>query len=52
MEFYLQGIEIYKDRPIIYGAGGFINDYEQDIMFRNDLGFLYCLRISSMKVTE
>lgn len=23
----LQGIEVYKERPIVYGAGGWIDDY-------------------------
>ena len=25
---HVKGIEVYKDRPIIYGAGDFLNDYE------------------------
>lgn len=39
-----QGIEIYKDKLIIYGAGDFINDYEGisgHEMFRDDLSLMY-----------
>lgn len=38
---HVQGIEFYKGCPIIYGAGGFIDDYALDEDFRNDLGFIY-----------
>lgn len=43
---HIQGIEVYRQRPIVYGAGGFIDDYRLDEGFRNDLGFLYCCHIS------
>ncbi|HEY64622.1 MAG TPA: CapA family protein [Caldilineae bacterium] len=41
---HVKGIEVYKDRLIIYGAGDFINDYEgipgyED--FRGDLTLMY-----------
>ncbi|KAL4424873.1 hypothetical protein ABPG77_002096 [Micractinium sp. CCAP 211/92] len=42
---HIQGIEVHQQRPIIYGAGGFIDDYRLDEDFRNDLGFLYCCHI-------
>lgn len=39
-----RGIEIYRDRPILYGCGDFLNDYEgirgYD-EYRNGLGFMY-----------
>jgi poly-gamma-glutamate capsule biosynthesis protein CapA/YwtB (metallophosphatase superfamily) len=40
----IKGIEIYKDKPVIYGCGDFLNDYEgvsgyKD--FRDDLGMMY-----------
>ncbi len=41
---HVKGIEVYKDRPVIYGCGDFLNDYEgigsyRD--FRDDLGLMY-----------
>ena len=35
-----QGIEVHQGKPIIYGAGGWIDDYRLDDDFRNDLGFM------------
>ncbi len=47
---HIKGIEIYRDRPIIYGCGDFINDYEgisghED--FRDDLGLMYFATLDS-----
>jgi poly-gamma-glutamate synthesis protein (capsule biosynthesis protein) len=42
---HIQGIEIRAGKPIMYGAGGFIDDYALDEMYRNDLGFMYCLHV-------
>ncbi len=36
-----RGIEFYKGRPIIYGAGDFVDDYAVDPIERNDQGFIY-----------
>jgi poly-gamma-glutamate synthesis protein (capsule biosynthesis protein) len=42
---HVKGIEVYRERPIIYGCGDLINDYEgisqlyED--FRKDLGLMY-----------
>ncbi len=41
---HVKGIEVYKDRLIIYGAGDFINDYEGISgyeEFRSDLTLMY-----------
>lgn len=41
---HIKGIEVYKDRPVIYGCGDFLNDYEGISgyeSFRGDLGFMY-----------
>jgi poly-gamma-glutamate synthesis protein (capsule biosynthesis protein) len=38
-----RGIEIYKDRPIIYCAGDFIDDYAVDEIERNDESFIFVL---------
>jgi poly-gamma-glutamate capsule biosynthesis protein CapA/YwtB (metallophosphatase superfamily) len=40
---HVQGIEIYKGKPIFYGCGDFIDDYAVSSVFRNDLGCLYRL---------
>ena len=36
-----RGIEIYRERPIIYCAGDFITDYAVDPIERNDQSFIY-----------
>lgn len=41
---HVKGIEVYKERPIIYGAGDFLNDYEGIRgyeSFRDDLALMY-----------
>ncbi|HET9493592.1 MAG TPA: CapA family protein, partial [Chloroflexia bacterium] len=40
-----QGIEIYRDRPVIYDAGDFVDDYAVDPDVRNDRGLLFLLRV-------
>lgn len=38
------GLEVYRDRPIIYGCGDFLNDYEGiggNEEYRGDLGLMY-----------
>lgn len=40
-----RGIEFYKDRPIIYGAGNFVDDYAVDPIERNDQGFIYVVEM-------
>lgn len=43
---HVQGIEIYKGKPILYGCGDFVDDYAVDDAYRNDLGFAYILDIN------
>jgi poly-gamma-glutamate synthesis protein (capsule biosynthesis protein) len=45
---HVMGIEVYKDKPIIYGCGDFLNDYEgiggyED--FRADLALMYFVSV-------
>jgi poly-gamma-glutamate synthesis protein (capsule biosynthesis protein) len=43
---HVKGIEVYKERPILYGCGDFINDYEGirgRESFRPDLALMYFL---------
>ena len=45
---HVKGIEVYKDRLIIYGCGDFINDYEGISgyeHFRDDLALMYFVSI-------
>ncbi len=44
------GIEVYRNKPIIYGCGDFINDYEGISgyeQFRGELGLMYFVSIDS-----
>ncbi len=40
-----RGIEFYLGRPILYGAGNFVDDYAVDATERNDEGFVYLAEI-------
>ncbi len=47
---HVKGIEIYKDKPIIYGCGDFINDYEGIRgyeHFRDDIALMYFVSMES-----
>jgi poly-gamma-glutamate synthesis protein (capsule biosynthesis protein) len=49
---HVLGIEIYRDKPIIYGCGDIINDYEGIggyEEFRADLSLLYFVRMDPVK---
>ena len=41
----VQGIEIYRGKPILYDTGDFIDDYMTDRKLRNDLSALFLLRL-------
>ena len=46
---HAKGVEVYKDRPIIYGCGDLLNDYEGiggHETLRNDLAVMYFLGMS------
>jgi len=45
-----QGIELYKERPIIYDAGDFVDDYVVDPELRNDRGLLFRLEVDDAGV--
>ena len=45
---HVKGIEVYKEKLIIYGAGDFLNDYEGISgyeNFRDDLGLMYFVSV-------
>jgi poly-gamma-glutamate synthesis protein (capsule biosynthesis protein) len=47
---HVKGIEVYKDKPILYGCGDFLTDYEGisgQEHYRSDLGLMYFLRMES-----
>lgn len=48
----IQGIEIYKNRIIMYDTGDFIDDYAVDPVLRNDLSFLFKITIEDKKIKE
>ncbi|MDT3434737.1 CapA family protein [Haloarcula sp. 1CSR25-25] len=41
----LQGVEVYRGRPILYDTGNFVDDYAVKDGYRNDRSFLFELRI-------
>lgn len=45
---HVKGIEVYKEKPIIYGSGDFLNDYEGISgyeNFRDDLALMYFISV-------
>ena len=38
---HVQGVEVYKNKPIIYGCGDFVDDYAVDPAFRNNISALW-----------
>lgn len=46
-----QGVEFYKNCPIIYSAGDFIDDYAVDPEERNDQSFIFLVEIKNKKIT-
>lgn len=41
----IQGVEVYRGRPIMYDTGNFVDDYAIKDGYRNDRSFLFELRI-------
>lgn len=48
----VQGIELYRGRPVIYSCGDFIDDYAVDPVERNDLSCLVELQIDGTMVSR
>jgi poly-gamma-glutamate capsule biosynthesis protein CapA/YwtB (metallophosphatase superfamily) len=49
---HAKGIEVYRDRPIIYGCGDFLDDYEGisgHEHYRGDLSLMYFVTVESAK---
>ena len=48
---HAKGIEVYRQRPILYGCGDFLNDYEGitgNEQYRGDLSLMYFLSLDPM----
>lgn len=45
-----QGIEIYREKPILYDTGDVLDDYAVDPELRNDWSFLFQLRFSEKEL--
>lgn len=46
---HVKGVEIYRNRPILYGCGDFLNDYEGipgHEHYRGDLGLMYFVTLA------
>jgi poly-gamma-glutamate synthesis protein (capsule biosynthesis protein) len=41
-----QGIEVYREKPILYDTGDYVDDYAVDRELRNDRSFLFLLELS------
>ena len=41
-----QGIEVYKNKLVLYDTGDFVDDYRIDAQLRNDLSFLYQIEVA------
>ena len=51
---HAKAIEVYRDKPILYGCGDFLNDYEgiQGYEeFRNDLALMYLVALDAGRAT-
>ncbi len=46
----VQGIELYRGRPILYSCGDFVDDYAVDPVERNDLSCFFEVQVKDAKV--
>jgi poly-gamma-glutamate synthesis protein (capsule biosynthesis protein) len=52
---HVKGIEIYRDKPILYGCGDFLNDYEGIRgyeQFHGDLALMYFPTLDGGRLTR
>lgn len=47
-----RGIEVYKDKPILYSVGNFIDDYAVDEIERNDESFIFMVEVKKGTVSQ
>lgn len=48
----VRGIEVYQNKPIIYCAGNFIDDYAVDEVERNDQSFLFLIELNGTTLSR
>jgi poly-gamma-glutamate capsule biosynthesis protein CapA/YwtB (metallophosphatase superfamily) len=48
----VQGVEVYRGKPILYDTGDFIDDYAVDDLLRNDLSALFLVRVKPPATVE
>lgn len=48
----VRGIEVYKNRPIIYCAGDFIDDYAVDEIERNDQSIIFLIELNGTTISR
>ena len=46
-----RGIEIYRERPILYSTGDFLDDYAVDEVERNDESFIFVVETEGSRIT-
>ena len=52
---HVKGIEVYRDKPVLYGCGDFLNDYEGIAgyeHFRGDLALMYFPTLAAGRLTR
>ncbi|KAJ3295228.1 hypothetical protein HK104_002889 [Borealophlyctis nickersoniae] len=49
---HIQGVEIYKGKPILYSCGDFLDDYAIDAQYRNNLSFAFFLHLIRDKASR
>ena len=47
-----QGIEVYKNKLILYDTGDFVDDYRVDPLLRNDWSFLFLVTITKNNIVS
>ncbi|MHC4082467.1 MAG: CapA family protein [Planctomycetota bacterium] len=45
-----QGVEVYRQRPILYDTGDFLDDYAIDATLRNDWSFVFLLDVEGTRM--
>lgn len=48
----LRGVKIYKNRPILYSTGDFVDDYAVDDVERNDESLIFLLEIDNGRLNK
>jgi poly-gamma-glutamate synthesis protein (capsule biosynthesis protein) len=48
----VRGVEIYRERPILYSCGDYVDDYAVDPVQRNDHSCIFCLDYDRERLRE